>query len=138
LNEGRLHLYCTGMGRSYFEEKAYFRCKKFDNFYKYSFIMGTGVLLEFLSSSLFFVPHRSIWFERVNFDVTQFTSYYNDRSKNFTHKECENHFYPSQSRPSYEVDTATTLGMFNFSGLFSICVLMVATVTRQRWCRFIS
>ena len=69
--------------------------------------------------------HRSKWFKRINFVATQYFSYLNERSKNFTHSECEEHFYPKNSRSITGVDEYSALKFFDFGGLLSICALMV-------------
>jgi hypothetical protein len=84
-----------------------------------------------------FARNKSKWFKKINFAVTQFTSYFNDRSKNFTHPECEENFYPKHERSPNEVDSATSLDMVDFSGLLTICISMVLTGTRERRFRFV-
>ena len=70
--------------------------------------------------------HRSKWFKRINFVATQYSSYLNERSKNFTHSECEEHFYPKDSLSSTDVDnTIEALKFIDIGGLLSICALMV-------------
>jgi hypothetical protein len=75
-------------------------------------------------------PHyKSKWFERINFLVTHFTSYFNERSKDFTHKECEEHFYPDNSHSNTEIDYAealSPLNLFDFTAILSICSSMFA------------
>jgi hypothetical protein len=61
--------------------------------------------------------------------VTQFTGYFNDRSKNFTHPECEKQFYPKASRSATGIDyvyALAALELLDFSALLSIFSLMFA------------
>jgi hypothetical protein len=58
----------------------------------------------------------------MNFIVTQFTSYFNDRPKNFTHPECEEHFYPKDTQPTTEM-SYQALGILDLNGLMAICIL---------------
>jgi hypothetical protein len=64
---------------------------------------------------------KSKWFETMNFVVTDFTSYFNDRPKGFTHSDCEEHFYPKDARPTTEVKYAV-LSVLDFTGLLAICL----------------
>lgn len=64
----------------------------------------------------------------MNFVVTQYTSYINERSKNFTHSDCEEHFYPKDTRLSTDVDDRiAALQFFDFAGMLSIYALMVVS-----------
>jgi hypothetical protein len=67
---------------------------------------------------------KSKWFEHINFVVTHFTSYFNERSKNFTHNDCEDHFYPKDSPSTTEVDYSA-LKLIEFGGLLSICTVVI-------------
>jgi hypothetical protein len=70
----------------------------------------------------------SKWFEKINFLVTQFTSYFNDRSKGFAQKECEEHFYPKLSLSSIELNydfALMALDIFDFSALITICFFLL-------------
>jgi hypothetical protein len=50
----------------------------------------------------------------------------NERSKNFTHKDCETHFYPKGSLSTTELDeNIEGLKLFEFGALLSICFFMV-------------
>ena len=72
---------------------------------------------------------ESKWFEEINFIVTQFTSYFNDRSYNFTHRECELHFYPPESATTTEINlesALTALELMHFRTLLSICIFLLA------------
>ncbi len=72
---------------------------------------------------------KSKWFEQINFVVTQFTSYYNELSQNFTHPECKKHFYPPESSSTTVLDYAYALSPFSLldlSALFSICSYIFA------------
>ena len=57
--------------------------------------------------------------------MTQYVSYYNDASRNFTHKDCEEHFYPTVSQSANELEVISALRIFDFGGLLSICALLV-------------
>jgi hypothetical protein len=81
------------------------------------------VCLFFFKFRTVWRTRKSKWFNQINFDVTQFTSYFNERSKNFIQRECEEHFYPKQSPRATEVDCAA-LRFFEFGGLLSICISM--------------
>jgi hypothetical protein len=59
--------------------------------------------------------------------VTEITGHLNDRSKNFTHPECEKHFYPTESISSTEIDYAlAALDVYNFSAFLLICAFLFA------------
>jgi hypothetical protein len=60
----------------------------------------------------------------MNFVVTQFTSYYNERSKHSSNKECDEHLFPKDSRPATDVEYSA-LPFVAFGGLLAICVSMV-------------
>jgi hypothetical protein len=80
-----------------------------------------------LEAIFYGVHHKSEWFERINFRVTQFATYFHDRSKNFTHPECEQHFFPKDSLVTSEIDYATeALKVSNFSALLFICIFLFA------------
>ncbi len=68
--------------------------------------------------------NESKWFNEINFRVTQFTGYFNDRSKNFTHPECEDHFYPKESPSNTAIDVIAALKLTGLSGLFAMCSCM--------------
>jgi hypothetical protein len=71
---------------------------------------------------------ESKWFEKINFIVTQFTSYFNDRSYNFTHKECELHFYPPESASVTKINYAsalTAVELIDFRALLYICSFLL-------------
>jgi len=73
---------------------------------------------------------ESKWFDAVNFVVTQYTSYINERSKNFTDKECEAHFFPKDSKSTTEVDSDfDALKLFEFGALLAICLFMVVQLS---------
>jgi hypothetical protein len=77
---------------------------------------------------------QSKWFDRINFDVTQYTSYKNERSKNFTYKECEKHFYPKDDQSINNLGDIKALEIFNFGGLVLICCFMVdGKTTREQF-----
>jgi hypothetical protein len=70
--------------------------------------------------------HKSKWFDEMNFIATHFTSYLNERSKNFTLGECEEHFYPKRSVSSTAIEAETSaLNLYDFTALLSICIFML-------------
>lgn len=71
---------------------------------------------------------ESPWFERINFVVTLFTSYFNDESrpKNVMSRECEEHFRPKETQSATDVDVdIDALNISDFGALFAICVFMI-------------
>jgi len=56
--------------------------------------------------------------------ATQFISHYNDRSKNFVDTDCEEHFYPKQTRSKTEVDYSS-LQIIELGGLFIMCIFFL-------------
>lgn len=70
--------------------------------------------------------HKSKRFKEINILVTQFTSYFHDRPKHFTDPKCEEHFYPTKSRPTTKVNSYKALLFFDFGGLMSICMFMIS------------
>ena len=49
----------------------------------------------------------------------------NEKSRNFKHRECDEHFFPDASRPIADVDGYAALPFYDFGGLISICAFMV-------------
>ncbi len=69
--------------------------------------------------------NESKWFNEINFRVTQVTCYFTNRSKNFTHPECEKHFYPKEPPSSTEINLAAALELTDLSAISSICFCML-------------
>lgn len=68
---------------------------------------------------------KSKWFKDIGFLATELSTFVNEQSKNFTHRECEEHFYPKDSLSTTDVHTFAALKLLDFGGLLSICFLMV-------------
>jgi hypothetical protein len=72
--------------------------------------------------------HKSEWYEHINFVVTQFTSFLNDRPKNFTHRECKDYFSHNASRPrtqiNYDVALSSPVDIFGITALLAACAVL--------------
>jgi hypothetical protein len=73
--------------------------------------------------------NQSKWFERLNFVVTQFTSYINERPKNYANQECKEHLSSRDDQSTTDVDYEA-LRFVDFGGLLLICALIVAKIMR--------
>jgi hypothetical protein len=134
---GRIYLYSTDLDCNHYAEKVYYWCadlnnviNKLDNvFVGYSFSDLCTFNYQskvYIVSLSFCTIYMSEWFKRINFAVTQFTSYINERDKNFPHDECEEHFYPHDSQSKTHIDDyIAALRIVDFGGLLSICLFMV-------------
>jgi hypothetical protein len=72
------------------------------------------------------LTRESKWLKRINFIVTHFTSYYDARPTNSTNIECEEHFYPKDSKSATEVGSQlNALQLFNLGGLLCVCAVMI-------------
>jgi hypothetical protein len=128
----------TELGRSDSAEKVCFLMRSFMSTNQVSVMQLFGAYFDFwccakgrscdglTRMNLFWhIIKRSKWFKRTNFIVTQFTTYFNERARNFTHKECENYFFPKDPHLTSEVDSYSALELVDFGGLLTICSLMV-------------
>ncbi len=93
-------------------------------------VLTAGVKICQCFCIILLAHQRSKWFKRINFVATQYSSYLNERPKNFTHSECEEHFYPKDSGSKTDVDEYSALDFLEFGGLLSIYALMVVTDSR--------